>query len=87
MGTWEPHYLSHELLQVVSGRLADGVNMVDQPGHAERAQFLIEELHPELACKQRHVLNDGEPDPPFGVFGQLDDGWQQGLEIICMCAC
>ena len=99
------HYLRHELLQIVGSSLADGINMVDQPGHAESAQFFIKEFHSKLAwmvvcrcsidhveydlcnnshctrhtCKQRHIFNDGEPDSPFGVFGQFDDGWQQGL--------
>ena len=53
--------------------------MIDQPSHAETVQLLVEEVNPELAGQERHVLNDGQSDPPLGVLGQLHDGGQQGL--------
>ena len=28
----------------------------------------------QLACQQGHILNDGQPDPPFGIFSQLHYG-------------
>ena len=53
--------------------------MINQPGHAETVQLLVEEVHPELAGQERHVLDDGEPDPPLGVLRQLHYGGQEGL--------
>ena len=38
--------LFDELLEVVGGRLADGVHVVDQPRHAQRVQLLVEKLNP-----------------------------------------
>ena len=32
-----------------------------------------------LTSQERHVLDDGQPDPPLGVFRQLHDGRQEGL--------
>ena len=43
--------LLDQLLQVVGGGLADGVDVIDEPCHAEAVQLLVEELHPELAWK------------------------------------
>ena len=43
--------LLDQLLQVVGGGLADGVDVIDEPSHAEAVQLLVEELHPELAWK------------------------------------
>ena len=62
------YYLRHELLKIVGGRLADGINMVDQPGHTEGAQFLIEELHSELAwmVKWSRAVRETEYIIPFG---------------------
>ena len=31
----------------------------------------------QLFSKERHVLDDGQSDPPFGVLSQLHNGWQQ----------
>ena len=31
----------------------------------------------QLSSQQRHVLNDGQPDSPLGVLGQLHNGGQQ----------
>ena len=53
--------------------------MIDQPGHAQRVEFVVEELHAELSGQEGHVLDDGEAHPPLGVLGQLDDGRQEGL--------
>jgi hypothetical protein len=38
---------------------------------------LLENMVMMSTCQQRHVLDDGEPDPPLGVLGQLDDGRKQ----------
>ena len=32
-----------------------------------------------LSSEEGHVLDDGEPDPPLGVLGQLHDGGEEGL--------
>ena len=53
--------------------------MIDEPLHAKSVELLIEEFDSKLAGKQRHVLYDGQPDAPLVVFGQFDDGRQQGL--------
>lgn len=53
-----------QLLEVVSGGLPDGEHVVDEPRHAEAVQLLVEEVDPELAGEQRHVLDDGQPHPP-----------------------
>ena len=47
------------------------------PAHAEGVELLVEELDAQLAGEERHVLDDGQADAPFVVFGQLDDGRQQ----------
>ncbi len=43
--------LLDQLLQVVGGGLADGVDVIDEPSHAEAIQLLVEELHAKLAWK------------------------------------
>ena len=40
--------LLHELLEVVGGRFADRIHMVDEPCHAEGVQLLVEELNAQL---------------------------------------
>ncbi len=52
--------LLHQLLQVVGGGLADGVDVIDEPSHAEAVQLLVEELHSELSwkLKNRFVLHN-----------------------------
>ena len=53
--------------------------MIDEPLHAKSVELLIEEFDSKLAGKQRHVLDDGQPDPPLGVLCQLHDGWEERL--------
>jgi hypothetical protein len=42
----------HQFLKVVGGRFSDGVDVVDEPRHAEAVQLLVEELHAQLALKK-----------------------------------
>lgn len=63
-----------QLLEVAGRGISDREDRVTQPPHAQRTQFLIEELHPELAGKKRDVLNYGQSHSPLLVFGELDDG-------------
>ena len=51
--------------------LPDGEDMVDEPGHAEGVELLVEELHPQLTGQQRHVLNDSQPHPPLRVLDNI----------------
>ena len=53
--------------------------MINQPSHAEAVQLLVEEVDPELASQERHVLYDGQSDPPLGVLRQLHYSGQQRL--------
>lgn len=61
------------------GRLTDRENGVAEPAHAQTAELLVEELDAELAGKQRNVLDDGQPDAPLLVLGELDNGREQRL--------
>ena len=36
-------------------------------------------MEQKLTGQERHVLDDGEPDPPLGVLCQLDDGGEERL--------
>ena len=36
-------------------------DLVNEPGHAEGVQLLVEELHAKLSSQQRHVLNYSQP--------------------------
>ena len=38
------------------------------PRLASPVQLLVEELYPELAGQQRHVLDNSQPHPPLGVL-------------------
>jgi len=40
--------ISNQLLEVVGGGFPDGVDVVDEPSHAETVQLLVEELHAKL---------------------------------------
>jgi hypothetical protein len=40
--------ITDQLLEIVGGRLSDGVHVVDEPGHAQAVEFLVEEVDPEL---------------------------------------
>ena len=74
--------LSREMtlhLQIVGCGLSDGEDMINQPSHAEAVQLLVEEVDPELASQERHVLYDGQSDPPLGVLRQLHYSGQQRL--------
>ena len=51
--------------------LPDGEDMVDEPGHAEGVELIVEELHPQLTGQQRHVLNDSQPHPPLRVLNNI----------------
>jgi len=62
-----------QLLQVVCCSFTDRENCVAQPAHTECGQLLIEELHAELASKERNVFDDGQSNSPLLVLGKLDD--------------
>ena len=57
--------LFHQLFEVVSGGLADGKHMVNQPSHAKCVKLLIEKLDSKLTWKKkkkitiRHLLKNG----------------------------
>ena len=74
--------LLHQLLQVVGGRLADGIDMIHKPGHAQGVELCIKELQPKLSSQQRHVLNDDQTHPPVGILCKLHDGGEQELGQI-----
>jgi hypothetical protein len=39
--------------------------------------------HPhQLARQQWHILNDGKPDPPFGIFSQFHYGRKERLREL-----
>jgi hypothetical protein len=42
----------HQFFEVVGGRFSDGVDVVDEPRHAESVQLLVEELDAQLAWKK-----------------------------------
>ena len=72
------HYLAISTLIVFiiyqsinQSMLPDGEDMVDEPGHAEGVELLVEELHPQLTGQQRHVLNDSQPHPPLRVLNNI----------------
>lgn len=68
-----------ELLQVLSRGLTDRENGVAEPAHAQAAELLVEELDAELRGKKGNVFDDGETDTPLLVFGELDNGGEEGL--------
>ena len=41
--------VSYQFLQVVGGRFSDGVDVIDEPGHAEAVQLLVEEVDSKLS--------------------------------------
>lgn len=68
-----------ELAQVDRRSLADGKDGVAEPPHAEVGKLLVEEGDAELLGEERDVLDDGLPNAPLLVFGELDDGGQKSL--------
>ena len=38
----------------------DSIDVVDEPGHAERVQLLVKELDAQLTGQQRHVFYEYE---------------------------
>ncbi len=76
-----PFHAKHlgQLLQILSGRLADREHGITEPAHAERAQLFVKELHAQLTCEQRDVFDDRETHAPLLIFGELDDGGQKRL--------
>lgn len=58
-----------QLLKILRGCFSNGEDSVSEPTHAQGAEFLVEELHAELAGEQRNVLNNSQPDPPLLVLG------------------
>lgn len=68
-----------KLLQILRAGLTDAEDGVAEPRHAQRVELLVEELDAKLAGQQRDVLDDGEPDTPVLVLGQLHDGREKRL--------
>ena len=68
-----------KLLQVLRASFPNAEDGVAEPGHAERAEFLVEELDAELGSQERYVLDDGQAHSPLLVFRKLDDGREKGL--------
>lgn len=68
-----------ELLQVLGGGFTDGENSVAQPAHAQAAELLVKELDAKLRGEEGYVFDDGEANAPLLVFGELDDGREEGL--------
>jgi hypothetical protein len=67
-GPFRTKYLG-QLLQVLGRRLSDAKHGVAQPGHAERSEFLIEELYAQLAREERNILDNSETNAPLFVLG------------------
>ena len=63
-----------ELFEILRAGFSDAEHSVSKPGHAQTAKLLIEELDAQLRCQKRYVLDDGQPDAPLFVLGQLHDG-------------
>lgn len=63
-----------ELLEVLRAGLTDAEDRVAEPGHAECAELLVEELDAQLACEQRDVLDDCQTHAPLLVLGELHNG-------------
>ena len=63
-----------ELLQIDSRGFSDRKDRVAEPGHAQRAELVVEELNTKLSSQQRNVLDDGLSDTPLFVLGKLNDG-------------
>lgn len=68
-----------QLAQVDGRRLADRKDGVAEPAHAEVGELVVKEGDAELLGEQRDVLDDGLPDAPLLVLGELDDGGQERL--------
>jgi hypothetical protein len=68
-----------QLLEVDGRRLTDGEDVVAEPGHAKLAELVVKELDAELGCEEGDILDDGLADTPLLVFGEVDDGGEEGL--------
>jgi hypothetical protein len=68
-----------EFLQVLSGRFTDREDGIAEPAHAQAAKLLVEELHAELRRQKWDVFDDGQSHAPLLVFGELNNGGEQGL--------
>lgn len=42
------HHKVYQFLEVVCGRFSDGVDVINEPGHAEAVQFFVKEVNSEL---------------------------------------
>jgi hypothetical protein len=43
-------------------------DVINEPGHAETVQLLIEELHTQLTGQQRHVLDNCQANAPLRIL-------------------
>ena len=68
-----------EALEVLRRGLADGEDVVAEPGHAEAAELLVEEGDAELGGEQRDVLDDRLAHPPLFVLREVHDGREERL--------
>ena len=68
-----------ELLQILCSCFADGEHGIAKPVHTKAGELLVEEIHAQLTSEQRNVLDDGQPDTPLLVLGQLNDCRKKGL--------
>lgn len=61
------------------GLLLPMVNLL----HYLMLSFISRSTHThQLTCQQWHILNDGQPDPPFGIFSQLHYGRKKRLREL-----
>jgi len=74
----DTEYLS-ELLEIVRRSFTDRKYGITQPAHAESGQFLIKEFDAKLACQERNVLDNCQPNSPLFIFGELHDRGEEGL--------
>ena len=56
-----------------------GLTLIHEPRHTKCIEFLVEKVDAQLTRQQRHVLDDGQSDAPFGILCQFDNGRQKGL--------
>ena len=50
----ESSMATYKFLEVVGGSLSDGVDVINEPGHTEPIQLLVEEVNSQLSWKKNY---------------------------------